>query len=77
MGALLFVIPIVLGVGLAAAFVLVWGKRASRCEDLDAAACRRLDGTEGASAALGGERPAMRERSPKRRAPARPAAIRG
>ena len=42
MSVLLLVTPLLLGLGLAASFLLVWRLRAKRCEDSDNAAARRL-----------------------------------
>jgi len=42
MVVLLLATPLLLGIGLAASFLLVWRLRAKRCEDSDNAAARRL-----------------------------------
>ncbi len=42
MSVLLLVTPLLLGLGLAASFLLVWRLRAKRCEDSDMAAARCL-----------------------------------
>jgi hypothetical protein len=42
MRVLLLATPLLLGLGLAASFLLIWCLRAKRCEDSDIAAARRL-----------------------------------